>query len=229
MRASRQAGFVIFSLGVLIVSCLDDEFANVSFSAIPSLELDLGAQYGLSPETMDEEGVAQSTVQTIMSGASKKSPDSLYFLGLLRLYGQGGLPEDHSKGAAYILEAAELGHVEAQGALGMLLLHGVGVKQDGKAAQAWIRRAAKSENRDAQWMLGKLLIEKEAARAGALNQIYREQASPASEEADDDDDNAGSSSLSRSLASSRFGEALNYLKRAAAQDSKVIPSFFLLF
>jgi len=71
--------------------------ASVAFSAMQNLELDLGAQYGLTPSTMDEDGVAASTVQTVMRGAAKRNPESLYFLGLLRLYGQGGLPEDHEK------------------------------------------------------------------------------------------------------------------------------------
>lgn len=110
------------------------------------------------------------------------------------------------QGVEAIREAAELGHVEAQAALGMLLLHGVGAKseQDGQAAGrtgvrkggasagasaalAWIRRAANSENRDAQWMLGKELFEAEDARATALGQP------------------------------GRFGEALSYFNKAAAQ------------
>ena len=124
---------------------------------------------------MDEGGVAQTTVQTVMQGASKRNPESLYFLGLLRLYGQGGVAEDHEKGLAAIREAAELGHVEAETALGMLLLHGVGKPKgavggdpqrsvavsegEEAAALSWIRKAAKSGNRDAEWMLGKWLFE----------------------------------------------------------------------
>mmetsp|Transcript_12408 Transcript_12408/g.24518 ORF Transcript_12408/g.24518 Transcript_12408/m.24518 type:complete len:411 (+) Transcript_12408:163-1395(+) len=215
-RRHKNIAVFVLLLALRLVSCVDNAFANVSFSAIASLELNLGAQYGLSPETMDEEGVAQSTVGRVMSGASKKSPDSLYFLGLLRLYGQGGLPEDHAKGATNILEAAELGHVEAQGAIGMLLLHGVGVKEDEAAAQAWIRRAAKSENKDAQWMLGKLLLEKEAARAAALSDHRRQQESASRISAD-----GGASEPGASFANgARFGEALALLTRAAKQDSK---------
>ena len=96
---------------------------NVAFSAMPNLELDLGAEYGLAGE--DRGGIGQSTVMTVMRGAEKKNKESLYFLGLLRLYGAGGLPEDHEKGVASVREAAELGHTEAQTAMGMLLLHGV--------------------------------------------------------------------------------------------------------
>lgn len=98
-------------------------FQNVAFSAMPGLELDLGAEYGLAGE--DRGGIGQSTVMTVMRGAEKKNKESLYFLGLLRLYGAGGLPEDHEKGVAAVREAAELGHTEAQTAMGMLLLHGV--------------------------------------------------------------------------------------------------------
>ena len=71
---------------------------QVSFSSMRDLELDLGSAYGLSPWTMEEGGIAQSTVQNVMRGAQKRNPESLYFLGLLRLYGQGGMPEDQQKG-----------------------------------------------------------------------------------------------------------------------------------
>ena len=68
--------------------------------------------------------------------------DSLYFLGLLRLYGQGGLPEDATKAAKNFRHSAEIGHDEAQTAYAMLLYHGHGVAQDVKTALAWFRRAA---------------------------------------------------------------------------------------
>ena len=69
---------------------------------MPGLELDLGAEYGLAGE--DRGGIGQSTVMTVMRGAEKKNKESLYFLGLLRLYGAGGLPEDHEKGVAAVRE-----------------------------------------------------------------------------------------------------------------------------
>lgn len=84
---------------IFIISCESyTPQEDVAYSAIRNLELDLGSSYGLSPWNMDKDGVAQGTVQNVMSGAHKRNPESLYFLGLLRLYGQGGLPEDHEKG-----------------------------------------------------------------------------------------------------------------------------------
>jgi hypothetical protein len=89
----------ILSIACCFISCTAQNSRDVAFSAMKDLELDLGSSYGLSPWTMDAgKGVAQSTVQNVMSGAQKRNPESLYFLGLLRLYGQGGLPEDHAKG-----------------------------------------------------------------------------------------------------------------------------------
>lgn len=122
---------------------------------------------------MDADGLSPGTITGVLRGAQQRNPDSLYFLGLLRLYGQGGLAEDHTKAAATILEvtayapdpshthmrnihtytlrtrtctlmpqtreslmmvpfiplikAAELGNVEAQCAIGMLLIHGIGL------------------------------------------------------------------------------------------------------
>lgn len=95
---------MILSISVYIASCgAQNPLYNqdVAFSAIQNLELDLGSPYGLSPWNMDKDGIAQGTVQNVMTGAHKRNAESLYFLGLLRLYGQGGLPEDHAKGNTY--------------------------------------------------------------------------------------------------------------------------------
>mgnify|MGYP004114155863 CR=1 FL=1 len=76
---------------------------DVAFSALPDLELDLGSAYGLTGE-----GVAQATVMTVTQGAEKKNKESVYFLGLLHLYGAGGMQEDHEKGVASVREAQAL-------------------------------------------------------------------------------------------------------------------------
>ena len=168
-----------------------------SFSTF-QLDMDLGAPYGLSPATMDEDGIAPTTVASVRLGAQKRNPESLYFLGLLRLYGHGGLGEDHAVGLGHIREAAELGHVQSQSALGMLLLSGVGLEggasavseKEEKEAMSWIRRAAISDNRDAQWMLGKHLLEAEVRKSATLG------------------------------VPGRYAEAAAFLRKAAAQDSK---------
>lgn len=51
--------------------------------------------------------------------------DSLYFLGLLKLYGISVSP-DAAKALECIRKAAELRHLEAMAALGVMLLHGRG-------------------------------------------------------------------------------------------------------
>lgn len=51
--------------------------------------------------------------------------DSLYFLGLLKLYGISVSP-DAVKALELMRKAAELRHLEAMAALGVMLLHGRG-------------------------------------------------------------------------------------------------------
>lgn len=51
--------------------------------------------------------------------------DSLYFLGLLKLYGIS-VSLDAVKALELMRKAAELRHLEAMAALGVLLLHGRG-------------------------------------------------------------------------------------------------------
>ncbi len=57
---------------------------------------------------MDADGLSPATVTGVLRGAQQRNPDSLYFLGLLRLYGHGGLAEDHTKAAGTILEVVLL-------------------------------------------------------------------------------------------------------------------------
>lgn len=57
--------------------------------------------------------------------APKNAADSLYFLGLLKLYGISVSP-DAAKALEYMRKAAELRHLDAMAALGVMLLHGRG-------------------------------------------------------------------------------------------------------
>lgn len=52
--------------------------------------------------------------------------DSLYFLGLLKLYGISVSP-DAAKALEYIRKAAEQRHLDAMVALGIMLFHGQGI------------------------------------------------------------------------------------------------------
>ena len=60
-----------------------------------------------------------------MSACACGFADSLYFLGLLKLYGISVSP-DAAKALEFIRKAAELRHLEAMAALGVMLLHGRG-------------------------------------------------------------------------------------------------------
>lgn len=57
--------------------------------------------------------------------------------------------------AAFMRDAAEAGHAEAQVVLGQMLLDGAGVPRDEKAAFGWFRRAASQRQLMAMNMLGR--------------------------------------------------------------------------
>lgn len=130
------------------------------YEAAPQFDVDLGKPFGLSFHAT--EAVGSETVRDVVHGAEQKNRESLYFLGLLRLYGQGGLNRDPTKASKYIRESAELGHLDAQTAIAMLLLAGHGVTQDATAALAWLRRSASQGHVNGQWLLGRTLYEAEA-------------------------------------------------------------------
>lgn len=69
---------------------------------------------------------------------------------------QLGTEADYAQAAQAYLEAAELGHRQAQYRLGELLVSGKGLQHDPVAAHQWIRRAAKQGVLDAQATLGSM-------------------------------------------------------------------------
>lgn len=64
-------------------------------------------------------------MRALISFETTPLADSLYFLGLLKLYGISVSPDDE-KALELMRKAAELRHVEAMAALGVMLLHGRG-------------------------------------------------------------------------------------------------------
>lgn len=118
--------------------------------AAETLPIDLGVKSGLRADT----SLSQDSLQKILAGVENGNMDSIYYFGLLKLYGIS-LSKSESVAAQNIKRAAELGHVEATTAYGVLLMTGIGVKQDFGMAMSWLRRGVKLNDGHAHWLLGK--------------------------------------------------------------------------
>lgn len=62
--------------------------------------------------------------------------------------------KEHSKALPLMIEAAELGNVQAMSVLGSMYLLGNGVREDGRQAVAWLRKAIDGGFEDAVSILG---------------------------------------------------------------------------
>lgn len=71
----------------------------------------------------------------------------------------GCVEKDEESAAEWFRRAAEQGHADAQGRLGVKYLTGVGVKRDERQAAEWLRKAAEQDEGGAQFMLGLLYMQ----------------------------------------------------------------------
>ncbi|CAN0366304.1 unnamed protein product, partial [Ectocarpus sp. 8 AP-2014] len=157
--ASNEPGAQITSAGLgrpsLSSSSSSFSVASTSASSLADgLDYDLGKGLGL----IRGHEVPTSVVQSVIQAADQGNRDSLYFLGLLKLYGISVAP-DADKALEYMRKAAELRHHEAMAALGVMLLHGRGGSRDFGAAAAWFRLAAMEGHVEAMWLLGRMHCE----------------------------------------------------------------------
>lgn len=97
---------------------------------------------------------AVESFDVIDAESGEMNAQSQFILGEYHLY--QGTPEDDVHAMRYFLDAAELGHADAQNRVGEMLLAGRGVEADPEEAANWLKRAAKHGVVDAQTALGAL-------------------------------------------------------------------------
>uniref|UniRef100_A0A6U4KSW9 Uncharacterized protein n=1 Tax=Phaeomonas parva TaxID=124430 RepID=A0A6U4KSW9_9STRA len=125
------------------------------------LDVTLGEEVGLEPG----DDIDPATVNAVIQGAGRGSPESLYFLGLFRLYGMG-MAKDELRALQSFRRAAEAGHPFAQFSLGTMLFSGLGGMRDLRSARAWLETAASNgDHPDSDFMLGRVYYELNAMAA----------------------------------------------------------------
>lgn len=95
----------------------------------------------------------------LRKAALQGDPQSMVLLGNLHGSGTSDLPPSHYEASHWYRSAADLGHREAQYALGRLYLAGVGVPADPVQGFRWFERAATQGHLDAQMQVGCQLVE----------------------------------------------------------------------
>ena len=141
--------FALVTLGFVVGYAPQSQSQYTGPSKLKALPIDLGKDRGLKPDTE----LSQENLQSILQGVENGNKDSIYYFGLLKLYGIV-LSKSEAVAASSIKRAAELGHVEATTAYGVLLLHGIGVPQDFALASSWLRKGVQLNDGNAHWLLG---------------------------------------------------------------------------
>ena len=98
--------------------------------------------------------VTPENLRNILYGVESGNKESLYFFGLLKLYGIS-VPRDEQVASDSFRRAGDLGHPEAATALGTMLSNGIGGRKDYSAAVIAFRIGIQLGDRNALWLLGK--------------------------------------------------------------------------
>jgi TPR repeat protein len=110
----------------------------------------IGEESGLTSNSI----ISQENLKRILDGVSKGNRDSIYFYGLLKLYGLT-LPKNENIAAENFKKAGNMGMPEALTAYGVMLMTGLGVERDASSAINYFRKAIKLNDINAHWLLGK--------------------------------------------------------------------------
>jgi TPR repeat protein len=116
----------------------------------------LGSGYGI----YQGGSMSPEAVHDILRGAEAGEKEAMYYSALLKLYGVG-VGMDIKGAVSGLREAAEEHHVEAQMALGWVLVRGIPPEspKSPRAGVAWLQLAAQAGNLDAMWLLGQCHVE----------------------------------------------------------------------
>lgn len=145
--------FLYVLLGLLIRSCYPlDSLSLIDGTRLS--DLTFNSAIGREHLVAHSGAVTPENLRNILFGVETNNKESLYFFGLLKLYGISVMKDVHAASDSF-KRAGDLGHPEAATALGTMLLKGIGVKKDYSAAVAAFRMGIKLGDKNALWLLGK--------------------------------------------------------------------------
>ena len=125
-------------------STLVDGTGDTSFGSVIGWEHSLSNTKTVSPENL----------RNILHGVEVGNKESIYFFGLLKLYGIS-VPIDAVVACESFRKAGNLGHALAATAHGTMLSNGIGVLHDHSAAVLAFRLGIQLGDKNAMWLLGK--------------------------------------------------------------------------
>jgi TPR repeat protein len=141
-------------MGILVLPVIVFTLLLVRPAALQSTKPFIGAELFITQDSR----VTAEELSLVLKGKSKGHKESIYYLGLLYLYGLA-VPKDIELAKDNFRSAAALGHVEAHTAFAVLLLNdSSSVTEHSALAVEYLTRAADSNDTNAQLLLAKALI-----------------------------------------------------------------------
>lgn len=144
----------IYTFITIFVHLFTDVFPDTSFDARlidRSLQVAIGGgDHGLTAQS----SISSENLQKILDGYEAGNKESVYFFGLLKMYGIS-LPKDTAAAVHSFKVASELGHAEAATALGVMYMTGVGTERNPATAVVALRQGITLGDQNAIWLLAK--------------------------------------------------------------------------
>lgn len=116
------------------------------------LPLELGKEMGIASYISTE--LSPATLQKIVDGVESGNKESIYYFGLLKLYGLS-LSKNETIAAASFKRAGDLGHVEGMTAYAVMVCNGIGIEKDLSLGEKWLMKAVQRKDINAHWLLAK--------------------------------------------------------------------------
>ena len=125
----------------------------------------LTAPLGLSAKVAEASASAGASIDSISPSA-----DFEYELGKKNLHGRG-VEKDPEKALEHFKKAAELGHIEAPGAIGYFYSAGLVVEKDDAKAAEFFQKGSEKGSAIAKFNLGRLYLDSKGGLSGAENGV----------------------------------------------------------
>lgn len=135
----------------MIKTLLGLSLLGLFFTVLSSqLPYDVGFEVGVKTSSQ----LSPENLQKVLKGVETGNKESIYYYALLKLYGIS-LTRDETVAAQHFKLAADMGHVEAITAFGVMLMNGVGIPLDLAAAAFWFRKGIQMNDVNSPWLLAK--------------------------------------------------------------------------
>ncbi len=131
----------------------------------------LGVRYYLGTEIVEKDYEKASEYFLKAADANTSNPIALYYLGLMKWYGQA-TTVDRKVGAQFIKAAAQLGFDKAQFDHAKFLRHGEGVEANEQEAFSWYEKAANQDHAAAQWEMGMYYVRGEMVEQSGEQAVH---------------------------------------------------------